>query len=264
MVRHHHQAVVGRNHGARGTRAFGRAAEAGPEREAWLAATAAALGSNLWCTASQTLWQHGPAALMLTLVVLLLLPESPSPLRFFLAGLAAALLVCARPIALGFAVVTALWVTLRHPRMLVWFLPPAALIGYALLRYNHAYLGNAMGRYSPFEAALFATPWQEGLLGTLLSPNRGLFVFSPWTIVAFAYLPFAFSRLRVQNALALAAGDVDRARSFGLKIHGLVGRMEFRSALLDRGHSLAGDCSRFVRSSGGAPLPGRSMRSLWS
>ena len=50
---------------------------------------AAALGSNLWCTASQTLWQHGPAALMLTLVVLLLWPESPSRLRFFLAGLAA-------------------------------------------------------------------------------------------------------------------------------------------------------------------------------
>ena len=53
---------------------------------------AAALGSNLWCTASQSLWQHGPAALMLTLVVLLLLPESPSRLRFVLAGLAAALL----------------------------------------------------------------------------------------------------------------------------------------------------------------------------
>ena len=172
-----------------------------PEREAWLAATAAALGSNLWCTASQTLWQHGPAALMLTLVVLLLLPESPSRLRFFLAGLAAALLVCSRPIALGFAVMTALWVTLRHPRMLVWFLPPAAIIGCALLRYNHAYLGNTMGRYSPFEAALFATPCQEGLLGTLLSPNRGLFVFSPWTVVAFAYLPFAFLRLRPQTLL---------------------------------------------------------------
>ena len=37
-------------------------------RVAWLAALAAALGSNLWCTASQSLWQHGPAALMLTLL----------------------------------------------------------------------------------------------------------------------------------------------------------------------------------------------------
>jgi len=173
----------------------------GLKREAWLAATAAALGSNLWCTASQSLWQHGPAALMLTLVVLLLLPESPSRLRFFLAGLAAALLVCARPIALGFAVMTALWVTFRHPRRLVWFVPPAAMIGCALVGYNRAYLGLATGRYSEFEARLFATPWQDGLLGTLASPSRGLFIFSPWTVVAVAYLPFAFFQLRLRTLL---------------------------------------------------------------
>ena len=173
----------------------------GLKHEAWLAATAAALGSNLWCTASQSLWQHGPAALMLTLVVLFLLPESPSRLRFVLAGLAAAILVCARPIALGFAVMTALWVTFRHPRRLVWFVPPAAVIGCALVWYNRAYLGLATGRYSEFEPALFATPWQDGLLGTLVSPSRGLFVFSPWTIVAFAYLPFAFFQLRLRTLL---------------------------------------------------------------
>ncbi len=69
----------------------------GVGRVAWLAALAAALGSNLWCTASQSLWQHGPAALMLTLLVWLLLPESPSPLRFAAAGVAAGLLVCSRP-----------------------------------------------------------------------------------------------------------------------------------------------------------------------
>jgi hypothetical protein len=173
----------------------------GLKGEAWLAATAAALGTNLWCTASQSLWQHGPAALMLTVLGLLLLPESPSRLRFFLAGLAAALLVCARPIALGFAVMTALWVTFRHPRRLVWFVPPAACIGCALLGYNRAYLGLATGRYSEFEAALFATPWQDGLLGTLVSPSRGLFVFSPWTIVAALYLPFACFQLRLRSLL---------------------------------------------------------------
>ncbi len=164
--------------------------------EAWLAALAAALGSNLWCTASQSLWQHGSAALMLTLLVLLLWPKSPSRLRFILAGLTAALLVCSRPIDLAFAVVTALWVALRHPRQLVWFLPPAMVVASALVGYNRAYLGAAGGYYSTFDAATFGTPWLEGLQGTLLSPSHGLFVFSPWTLVAFAYLPFAFFRLR--------------------------------------------------------------------
>ncbi len=170
-------------------------------REAWLAALAAALGSNLWCTASQSLWQHGPAALTLMLLVLLLLPESPSRWRFIVAGFTAALLVCSRPIDLAFAVMTALWVMLRHPRQLVWFLPAAMVVGAALIGYNRAYLGAAGGYYSTFDAATFGTPWQEGFLGTLLSPSRGLFIFSPWTLIAFAYLPFAFFQLRPTRLL---------------------------------------------------------------
>jgi hypothetical protein len=163
---------------------------------AWLAATAAALGSALWSTASQSLWQHGPAALMLTSLILLLWPENPSRWRFVVAGVTAATLVCCRPIDLAFAAVTAIWVMIRHPRWLIWFLPPAAAIAAALIGYNRAYLGAAGGYYSTFDAATFGTPWYEGLQGTLLSPSHGLFVFSPWTMVAFAYLPFALFQLR--------------------------------------------------------------------
>jgi hypothetical protein len=170
-------------------------------REAWLAALAAAVGSSLWTTASQTLWQHGPAALMLMLLVLLLWSESPSRARFFTAGVVAALLVCSRPIDLAFAAMTALWVALRHPRGLLWFLAPAIAIGAAFIAYNRAYLGAAGGYYSQYDSSIFKTPWQEGVMGTLLSPSRGLFVFSPWTLVAFAYLPFALFRLRLATLL---------------------------------------------------------------
>lgn len=165
-------------------------------RIAWVAATAAALGSAMWSTASQTLWQHGPAALMLTTLILLLWPESPARWRFVAAGVTAAMLVCCRPIDLAFAVVTAVWVAIRHPRGLVWFVPPAAAIAIALISYNRAYLGAAGGYYSTFDAATFGTPWLVGLQGTLLSPSHGLFVFTPWAIVAVAYLPFALFRLR--------------------------------------------------------------------
>ena len=70
----------------------------------------------------------------------------------------AALLVCSRPIDLAFAVTTALWVTIRHPRGLIWFLPPALAIGMALIGYNQAYLGAAGGYYSTFDAATFGAP----------------------------------------------------------------------------------------------------------
>jgi hypothetical protein len=138
---------------------------------------------------------------MLTLTVLLLMPESPSRLRLLTAGFTAALLVASRPIDLAFAVVTAVWVALRHPRGLLWFLAAPLVIGAAVISYNRAYLGAAAGCYSQFETTLFATPWRVGLQGTLVSPSRGLFVFTPWTLVAFAYLPFAFFRLRPATLL---------------------------------------------------------------
>ena len=226
-------------------------------REAWLAATAAALGSNLWCTASQSLWQHGPAALMLTLLSLLLLPEAPSAVRFVLAGLAAGLLVCSRPIDLAFAVTTAVWVTIRHPRQLVWFLSPAVVLGAALIGYNRAFLGAAGGYYSNLDAATFATPWLEGLQGTLLSPSRGLFVFSPWTLIAFAYLPFAFFQLRRATLIALAARDPGSPFALDFDLFVLVGRALFRAAVLDRGHPVARDCSGPGTGLGQGSLPAR-------
>lgn len=171
-------------------------------REAWAAVAAAALGSNLWETASQSLWQHGPAALSLTVLVLLVLPEAPSGWRFALAGVAAALMVCSRPIDLPFAIAASLWVAYRRPRRLIWFLPPAVAIGTALIVYNRTYLGAAGGLYSQFDAASFATPLLKGLGGTLLSPNRGLFVFSPWTLVAVAYVPSALRRLGARSIVS--------------------------------------------------------------
>ena len=163
---------------------------------AWPAVIAAALGSNLWATASQSPWQHGPAALAMTLMVLLLADEAPTRRQHALAGLAAALLAWSRPIDLAFAVTTALWVAGRHPRRLAWFLAPAAAAAVALLAYNRAFLGAFGGYYSAWEAATFATPFLVGLGGTLFSPNRGLFIFSPWTLVAVAYAPFALASLR--------------------------------------------------------------------
>ncbi len=109
------------------------------------------------------------------------------------------MLVCCRPIDLAFAVVDrlfGLWDSASSGGGVIWFVLPAAAIGAALINYNRAYLGAATGYYSTIDAATFGTPWYEGLQGTLLSPSHGLFVFTPWALVAFAYLPFAVFQLR--------------------------------------------------------------------
>ena len=174
-------------------------------RIAVVATLATALGSDLWSVAGQSLWQHGPAALFLTVTTLLLLPASVSRVRMLLAGLAAAMVVVVRSIDLVFAVFILAWVAYAHRRRVVWFLPGPILLGLALVGSNLHDFGNVAGGQDRLERVHRRIhgvngPWSgdlaAGCAGTLLSPNRGLFVFSPWVAVAVAVAPVALRRLR--------------------------------------------------------------------
>jgi hypothetical protein len=166
---------------------------------------AAALGSNLWMIASQSMWQHGPAALALSLSMLLLVAPNLSRHRLCLAGLTTAALVSFRSIDVVFAAVIFLWVAWRHPRGLLWFLPLPVIIGAALLAYNYWFFGAVEGGQALIEATHpelhgFVGSWSgnlwEGAAGTLLSPSRGLFIFTPWVAVALASVPATAGRLK--------------------------------------------------------------------
>ena len=175
-------------------------------RVALPATLAAALGSDLFAVASQALWQHGPAALALVLLIGLLSTGSRpvSRPRLLLAGAAAATLVACRALDVVFAAAALLWVARHQPRGLGWFLPAPVLIGGALLAYNLHYFGDPAGGQARLEAmhpglhgvrGVWSGDPVEGGLGTLFSPNRGLFVFTPWTALALALLPATARRL---------------------------------------------------------------------
>jgi hypothetical protein len=176
-------------------------------RMALPAALVAALGSDLWTVASQSLWQHGPAALMLTLALWLVLIPGRSRPRLVLAGLAAAAMVCCRSLDAVFAVAIISWMALDRRRDLAWFVPPVVVVGVALAGFNSYYFGSVNGGQARLEAtheALHAVsgtwtnPFLAGVAGTLLSPSRGLFVYSPWIAVALATIPAIAGRLKSQ------------------------------------------------------------------
>jgi hypothetical protein len=173
-------------------------------RMALPATVATMLGSDLWVTASQTLWQHGPVALALTTALWLLLPRRPAPWRLMLAGLAAAAMVACRPTAAVFAAATTAGVAWRRPRDLVPFLAAAAPVALALASYNLHFFGSLAGGYGRVGSAYVSSTPIAGMLGTLLSPNRGLFVFSPWVALALLTLPAAASRLRFHPVVVTA------------------------------------------------------------
>lgn len=178
----------------------------GFERQATWSVVAAAFGSNLWMIGGQTLWQHGPAALALVCAMLLLSAPQRSVWQLLLAGIATSAAVWCRPTLVIFAVTILLWVVKGEGRRVAWFFAPCLGLGGLLLAYNLTLFGTPLGGAAMLEAApihqqehAVESAWTaapvEGLLGTLLSPSRGLLVFTPWVAVAVALLPVTRDRL---------------------------------------------------------------------
>jgi hypothetical protein len=169
----------------------------GLTRVAFPAALGGALGTDLWPVASQDMWQHGPAALALSVVIWLVLSGRGAPARLFLAGLAAASLVAFRSVDVIFAAAIFFCLLRHRPRDLGWFLPMPIVLGGVLLAYNVWFFGSVLGGVAQLEAenplhggaGAFSGNLLEGAAGTLFSPSRGLFVFSPWILVSLISLP---------------------------------------------------------------------------
>ena len=175
-----------------------------PTRDAAWAATVFALGTSVWST-SQALWQHPAAVLFLGIAVLFWLKadegERPWAAR---AGLPLALALAARPADVALVGVLGLAFALRWPRqvpkMLLWALPPILFV----LAYQWRYFGSPLEHGFSGAGGRFSAPWGQGQLGLLVSPAKGLLVFTPVAAVAAVGLVRAFRR--GERALAGALG----------------------------------------------------------
>ena len=154
-----------------------------------------AFATSAWSTASRALWQHGPSMLMLTLALYLVLLARRRPTLIPLAALPLALAYVMRPTnALSVAFLT-VYVLRRHRPWAFRYLLGGSLVTVPFLVFNLAVHGAPLPPYYRAAAAGLG-PTQdflEALAGTLVSPARGLFVFSP--VLLFA-IPGAVARLR--------------------------------------------------------------------
>lgn len=141
-----------------------------------------ALGTSTWSIASQALWPHALAQVTLTALTLLLLTPVPSSAALLGAGLVIAIAVANRPQMAVFAALAVLYVFV-HQRRRIWLIAALpALAGAVLAAYNLSLFSNITGGYGGF--GHFGAALPTGLAGLLVSPNRGLLVFTP--IMAFA------------------------------------------------------------------------------
>jgi hypothetical protein len=81
-----------------------------------------------------------------------------------------------------FAALALLFVMVHHRRQMLAFAAVPALIGIAVVAYNTAIFAAITGGYGGL--GHFTGPLVEGLAGLFISPNRGLFVFTPIMLFA--------------------------------------------------------------------------------
>ncbi|MGH9441778.1 MAG: hypothetical protein ACRD16_05845 [Thermoanaerobaculia bacterium] len=143
------------------------------------------LATSVWSVASQMLWQHGPGVLCLTLGLFFLERASPPVLAAAAAGFCLGFATTIRPqsalfLLAGLAVIAVRKIPgARRLPPVAAFAAGAAAIGIVPLLYNIHYFGNLLGGYSENVPGFRLHYFAQGAPGLLLSPNRGLLVFTP-------------------------------------------------------------------------------------
>jgi len=143
-----------------------------------------AFGTSVWST-SQSLWQHPAALLFLSLALVALARAEDDPVWAARAGLPLGLAVAARHAALPLVAVVALGTLVRWPRRSLGFALWAAPAALGVLLYDALHFGSPFAHgFSGSLAERFSGAWGTGHLGLLISPGRGLLVFTPLVAVA--------------------------------------------------------------------------------
>ncbi|MEP6802340.1 MAG: hypothetical protein ABJC07_10405 [Acidobacteriota bacterium] len=162
-------------------------------RGAMFSAAVYAFGTEVWSVASRGAWQHAPSLFFLCASLWLLLSGAreefkssegaPAPLRvpprLAVSGATLGLAVASRPTDIVIALAAASFVLVRRPSRFPLFFLFAAIPAAALMLYSALWLGNPLALGQLYRSLGFGGRPFFGLAGLLVSPSRGLFVFSP-------------------------------------------------------------------------------------
>ena len=169
-------------------------------RRALILAAALGAGTGYWSTVSQTLWQHETAIFGLSLALLAFTARELRVAELLLIGVGLGVAGSSRPQLAPAVLVLLTGVVARAGGVAAW--PSLAATGAfatALIAANLSWFGHPMGAMPLLEAlhpTVHATegtfdPGVGGFAGLLVSPNRGLLIFSPIVAVAAVGFPRA-------------------------------------------------------------------------
>jgi hypothetical protein len=177
-----------------------------PVRRAVMLALLFALGTSAYSVAGRAVWQHTPSMLLLTIIIYLLLRAEERPSLAAWAGLPVALSYTVRPTDALFVAIFTAYVAVRHRRYLGWYLLAAAPVAAAFIAYDGSVYHALFSPYYRSDlVGFYPQNWSRmamAMAGNLVSPSRGLLVFTP--VFLFAIVSLARGKWKTPLALWLA------------------------------------------------------------
>jgi hypothetical protein len=147
-----------------------------------------AFGTPAWSTASRSLWQHGPSMLMLAVALLI----QRRGWRLIWLGAVLAFAYVIRPTNAIPAAAAGVWVLFTRPRETGEFLLGAASVLVPFLIFSYRVYDYPLPPY--YRPSFFGghnARLGEALAGNLISPSRGLLIYSPVFMFSLAGLILA-------------------------------------------------------------------------
>lgn len=141
-----------------------------------------AFGTSAWSTASRALWQHGPSILMLSIALYLLILASQKSRLIQYASIPLAMSYVIRPTNSLAIMIFSIMVLIYYKNYWLKYCLWSLTIALPFLLYNLSIYQSILSPYYWFSyEARQITLWGyvQALLGTLFSPGRGLFIFTP-------------------------------------------------------------------------------------
>jgi len=156
-------------------------------RRHWPAALAAAVtlafATSAWSVASRALWMQGPSMLVLTVALAIVVRAERDPRWVALLGPVVAWSYVVRPTNVVSVVVLSALVAVRWREMLLRYLLGAAVVAVPFVAVNLGTYGEVLPPYYRGDRLFRDADLGEALVGNLVSPARGLLVYSPFVVV---------------------------------------------------------------------------------
>ncbi len=150
------------------------------------------LASNTWTISSQALWRHGLTELSFAFLLWALFRDPMARSSPFWAGLALAIAAANKPADVAIVLPFLVYFVRQQRNRLLLFCTPLFVLGALTFAYDLHFFGRLLGGYpNPLSAGgpgpsvrVVRTSLWEGIAGLLVSPNRGMLIYTPWTVIS--------------------------------------------------------------------------------